>query len=193
MKTLAGFTAVGLALLVGGLAFSGCSSSDDSGSGGKSATGGSGGSSAAGGSGGSSATGGTGGSAGGACLPEPTPPSDAACNTCQDQAECVCATESAACDNDADCLAIYDCAYSGEDGGVGPCVDLDATGAACEYECIALHPAGKATYLAYEKCVFCTYCTSACGDTAEYCSALDSPPDGGTDASSDASGDAASD
>ncbi len=51
-----------------------------------------------------------------------------------------------ACDDDADCAAIYDCVYNGTDGGVGPCLDLTPEGAACEYQCIALYPAGKDKY-----------------------------------------------
>jgi len=97
-----------------------------------------------------------------------------------------------ACLGDTDCSAIWDCSVDGIDGGAAPCLDLDATGAACEQACIAQHPAGGALYLAMVKCVYCDYCATSCS-TTDYCSALDNPADGGTDSGSDAASDAASD
>jgi hypothetical protein len=198
--------ATGLFLVTAGaLALtSACSSDDSSGGGGSggvdsgtggSTTGGTGG--ATGGTGGST-TGGTGGATGGSggCDPAPDPNDPNACDTCQDDTHAVCVCDSAAndCLLDNDCSAIWDCTFDGVDGGIGPCLEFTADGAACVHECINLYPNGKALYLAMEKCMYCQYCGQAC-DTGEYCTALDNPTtsDGGTDASTDASSDAADD
>ncbi len=195
-------TALTVAALAGSLAFAGCSSSSDSGTGGKAgsggSTGGSGGSGGStggtGGSGGS--TGGTGGGTdGGGCPPAPSSSSPNACEICQDDAHggCACATAYNDCMNDADCTAIYDCTTAVDDAGNLKCGSLDAAGALCTLGCVAGNPAGKTKYLAWEKCLYCQYCGSAC-DSSEYCNALDNPPDGGTsDASADGADDSSAD
>jgi pilus assembly protein FimV len=167
----------------------GCSSDDDSGgsggadaSAGASGSGGSGGSGATGGAG---ATGGSGGASGsGGC---PTAPGD--CDTCQDEdhASCACAAEESACFGDADCTQIATCAYEGGTGLPGPCLDLDATGAACALACADLFPSGKQKFLAYENCVYCQYCASACGGQ-EYCTALNAGGSGGSAGSAGSAG-----
>jgi hypothetical protein len=92
---------------------------------------------------------------------------------------------------DPDCNAIYTCAFG--DGSIDPpCSTFDADGVACEYDCIAKHPAGKDLYLAQDKCVYCQYCGTAC-NTTEYCTLLDNPPDAGTDAATDAETDGGTD
>jgi hypothetical protein len=166
----------------------GCGSDDagggSSGGGGKdAATGGSGGSTggsggSTGGSGGSggSATGGSAGSTG--C---PAAPSDCAVCEGEDYASCACETEEIACIDDPECEKIYDCVYSGTDGGIGPCLDISAAGAACVLQCADAFPAGKAKYLAFDGCVYCSYCKTACA-ADEYCDAFGNT--GGTAGSS---------
>ncbi|MCL4754848.1 MAG: hypothetical protein KJ015_32140 [Myxococcales bacterium] len=208
-STLRGVLALGTTLLLAGALGSGCGS-DDSGGGSGGSTGGSGGST--GGSGGSTggsggSTGGSGGSTGGSggsagCPAAPDPNSTDACDVCQDQdhVECACDAEITACLADDECSAIWDCVVDGEpDAGVAACpTAFDATSADCVKQCIALHPNGKANYLAMEDCMYCNYCGAAC-DTAAYCATLKGAGDGGTtdggsDASSDApTGDAAGD
>jgi hypothetical protein len=136
------------------------------GAGGTGGSGGSGGPGATGGIGGSGGTGGTGGSC-------PAPP--ATCDVCQEQqyAGCACGSARLACQNDPACASIAQCVFQGV-GGVGPCLDLSATGAACVIQCADMYPTGKAAYLAYEQCIFCDYCAAACA-ASEYCAALGAP------------------
>lgn len=196
--------ATGLFLITAStLALTSACGSDDSGGGGNTggadsgtdgtSTGGTGG--ATGGTGGTSTTGGTGGTTtDGGCDPAPDPGEVDACGTCQDDTHAYCVCDSAVndCLLDDDCSNIWDCTFDGIDGGIGPCLDLDAAGAACVHSCIALYPNGKALYLALEKCIYCQYCGQAC-DSGEYCTALDNPPDAGSDASTDATSDATTD
>jgi hypothetical protein len=56
------------------------------------------------------------------------------------------------------------------------------------HQCIALYPAGKDKYLAFENCNYCSYCKAACG-TDEYCTALNDFPDGGAGAAGAAGSD----
>ncbi|MBK7582498.1 MAG: hypothetical protein IPI67_20140 [Myxococcales bacterium] len=201
-STWRGLFALGTTLLVGTALASGCSSSDGGGGGGSTSTGGKDG-----GTGGTSTTGGTGGGGtggggtggGGGCKPAPDPNSTDACDVCQndDRAGCACDTEIQACLDDAECSALWDCVIDGEaDGGVGACPpEFSTDAAACVSECAAVHPTGKALYLAMEKCQYCTFCGAAC-DTGEYCTALDNPSDAGPDpdaAPGDAAADSASD
>ncbi len=191
---LRGLLAVTATLVISGALASGCGGDD---SGGGTATGGTGGST--GGSGGSGGTGGAGGSTGGSggtgggsCKAAPDPTSTDACDVCQgeDYMGCACEAEDTTCAEDDECFAIWECIDGTSDAGTAPCDSIDAAGAECVNKCMALHPAGKAKYLASEKCNYCDFCAAAC-DTAEYCGALDKPVDGGggTDASSDATTD----
>ena len=187
---LRGLFAATVTLVISGALASGCGSDD---SGGGTATGGTGGST--GGSGGTGGgTGGTGGSTGGTgggggCKAAPDPNSPDACDVCQgeDYMGCACEAEDTACADDDACFAIWECIDGTSDAGTLPCDTIDAAGAECVNKCMELHPAGKAKYLASEKCNR-NFCAAAC-DTAEYCGALDKPVDGGggSDASSDAS------
>ncbi|MCC6667845.1 MAG: hypothetical protein IT375_29145 [Polyangiaceae bacterium] len=198
-----GACALAVALVVSAALASGCGGDDDSGG---TSTGGAGGSTGGAGGSGGGGTGGSGGSstggAGGACPAAPDPQATDACDTCQDDTHmgCACDAETTACAEDADCDAIWDCTTGATDAGPG-CDSLDADGAACVNKCLDAHPAGKAKYLAMEKCGYCKYCAAAC-DTAEYCGVLGNPSDGGTtdggsdsgkDATTDASGDASTD
>ncbi|MBI3201502.1 MAG: hypothetical protein HYZ29_08170 [Myxococcales bacterium] len=197
---LRGACALVVALVAAAALASGCGGDDSSGgsSTGGTGTGGTGGG-ATGGTGGTGGgnTGGAGGS--GACPAAPDPQDTDACDTCQDDAHmgCACDAETTACAEDTDCDAIWECTTGGTDAGAA-CDSLDAAGAECVNKCLEAHPAGKAKYLAMEKCGYCKYCASAC-DTAEYCGVLGNPSDGGgsdgggTDASSDASSDASGD
>jgi hypothetical protein len=110
--------------------------------------------------------GGSGGGSGGC----PVAPAD--CESCQtaQNAGCYCAARATACENDNACRSILDCVFQGT-GGVGPCLQLDAEGAACVVRCGDLYPAGKQAYLAWETCVYCQYCRQAC-DATDYCSIL---------------------
>ena len=198
-----GACALAVALVVSAALASGCGGDDDSGG---TSTGGAGGSTGGAGGSGGGGTGGSGGSstggAGGTCPAAPDPQATDACDTCQDDTHmgCACDAETTACAEDADCDAIWDCTTGATDAGPG-CDSLDADGAACVNKCLDAHPAGKAKYLAMEKCGYCKYCAAAC-DTAEYCGVLGNPSDGGTtdggsdsgkDATTDASGDASTD
>lgn len=188
--------ALGVTLVVAGALASACGSDDGGGGSGGSGTGGkdggSGGSTGGGGgTGGGTGGGGTGGSGG--CPAAPDPNEANACDTCQDtdHMDCACESEQTACEGDTDCSAIWDC-VAGLAGGPA-CDTFDEAGAACVHACIAQNPAGKAKYLAMEKCGYCTYCGAAC-DTGTYCTALDNPPDGGTgDSGSDATTEGGSD
>lgn len=170
---------------------SGCGSDDSgggsSGGGGKDAsTGGSGGTSTGGGGSGGTSSGGTSGATG--C---PAAPSD--CNVCEEEeyASCACEATETACFDDVDCANIVDCIYDDSDGGIGPCLDFDATGAACVLACADAFPAGKAKYLAYDACVYCDYCKTACGADA-YCAALNGADSGAGGSAGGTSTDAAS-
>lgn len=187
----------GAAVLVtfGVLATAGGCGSDDSGGGGGSSgkdasTGGSGGTT--GGSGGNGATGGNGGTAtGGNAGTTGCPAAPTDCNVCEgdEYASCACEAEETACFDDIDCANIFDCVYTGTDGGIGPCLDVSPAGAACVLQCADAFPAGKAKYLAYDGCVYCDYCKTACGAN-EYCDAFTGT--GGTAGAAGAAGAAGS-
>ena len=186
--------------VIAAFTFNGCGSDDSGGSPSKGGTGGKKDGGATGGTGGTGATssGGTGGKAGAGgaagsdqCQAAPPATDPNACEVCEDEnhGECACADQAAACDENADCVAIIDCAYPETDSGDPACSELDAAGAACVLACVAQHPAGKELFLAYEKCVYCQFCAAAC-DSAEYCSGLDAGSDAGA---SDAGGDVSTD
>lgn len=187
-------------VLAAGAVFATACGSDDSG-GGNNNTGGTSGSGGSGGSDGGGATGGggtggasgSGGSAGG-CPAAPTTAGEAECNTCQDDQhlDCACDAEIVACTDDSDCSAIWDCVVADP-----ACGEFTVDCALAIHQCIAANSAGKAKYLAMEKCGSCAYCGVAC-ETTDFCAALDNPPDGGGsdgggDASTDSSSDSATD
>lgn len=85
-----------------------------------------------------------------------------------------CKTAYAACEADANCKQIYNCAY---DPGAG--CSTDAAGACCTYACFdalkAMLPNDPAAaqkaidrYRAYDSCLYCTTCKSQCSADA-YC------------------------
>jgi hypothetical protein len=156
----------------------GCGSDDEGGGGGSAgkdaATGGTGGTTGGTGGTGGTTTGGNGGTATGGNAGTtgcPAAPND--CNVCEgdEYASCACEAEETDCFGDIDCANIFDCVYTGTDGGIGPCLDVSPAGAACVLACADAFPAGKAKYLAYDGCVYCDYCKTACGAN-EYCDAF---------------------
>lgn len=139
-------------------------------------------------SGGASGSGGSGGLAGGAGADAGCPKAPGSCDTCQGDAHagCSCSEQVATCNADPDCLAIAQCALSGDDdGGPGPCLDFSEDGAACVLACAAQFPDGRAKYLALEDCTYCDYCRTDC-NAGDYCDSLSSLADAGVDAGSDA-------
>ena len=136
-------------------------------------------------SGGASGSGGVAGSAG---ADSGCPGAPGSCDACQGDtyAGCSCAELVAACNADPNCLAIAQCALTGdEDGGPGPCLDFSEDGAACVLTCANQFPDAKAKYLALEDCTYCQFCRADC-NAGDYCEALAALADAGVDAGADA-------